>query len=236
MISVLFIFLIVLLSRLYFFYDERPLSFRAVLMKSGIELGAVALTALWHADFAYALFENRLLLLAVFLAALNLWAWRGIRSGSSIEGLLIIQFALLNLSFAGLINRFPPDASFLGVAGGFHFLGAIICLNEVNFLFRWLMRRLELKDEVSGEAEVDRAEYNRGRVIGMLERLLIYVMAVVGEYTAIGFVLALKAAIRFPELKNRAFAEYVLIGTLLSTVMAVGVALAVGCVAGFFGF
>lgn len=55
----------------------------------------------------------------------------------------------------------------------------------------------------------------------MLERLLVYIMAVTGQFTAIGFILALKAAIRFSELKDRRFAEYVLIGTLLSTTIAV---------------
>lgn len=94
------------------------------------------------------------------------------------------------------------------------------------------MNLLELKSEQESDVPVNRAEYNRGRLIGMLERLLIFMMAASGQYTAVGFVLALKAAIRFPELKERDFAEYVLIGTLLSTILAIGVALSINLLLG----
>jgi hypothetical protein len=41
-----------------------------------------------------------------------------------------------------------------------------------------------------------------------------------GQYGAIGFVLAAKAFTRFKALDDRPFAEYVLIGTLLSACLA----------------
>ncbi len=113
-------------------------------------------------------------------------------------------------------------------------IGLLLCLNEANLLFRGIMDRLRINplrhptDNASfalGPTEEDRrSAYDRGRVIGMLERGLIFILCIQQAYTAIGFVLALKAAVRFKELGNRAFAEYVLIGTLLSTLLAVLIA------------
>ena len=61
--------------------------------------------------------------------------------------------------------------------------------------------------------------------IGLVERVLIYAFVLSGQFGAIGFTLAAKGFTRFKELENRGFAEYVLIGTLLSSsiAMAVGV-------------
>ncbi|WP_319477354.1 hypothetical protein [Marispirochaeta aestuarii] len=56
----------------------------------------------------------------------------------------------------------------------------------------------------------------RGRVIGYLERAIILVLMLSGNIAAIGFVLAAKGITRFRQLDDRDFAEYVLIGTLLS--------------------
>ena len=74
--------------------------------------------------------------------------------------------------------------------------------------------------EAAGRAAVAPA----GRYIGMLERALIYFFALGGAYQAIGFVLAAKGFARFKEMDYRPFAEYVLIGTLLSTAAALAIA------------
>lgn len=63
-------------------------------------------------------------------------------------------------------------------------------------------------------------ELRVGRFIGILERLLIAGLAVGGQFGAIGFVLAAKSIARFKEMDKRAFAEYYLIGTLLSVLIA----------------
>lgn len=61
-----------------------------------------------------------------------------------------------------------------------------------------------------------------GRLIGELERFLTLTLALTGDYTAIGFVIAAKSIARF-DLARR-HGEYFLVGTLCS----VGTALAVG--------
>lgn len=58
-----------------------------------------------------------------------------------------------------------------------------------------------------------------GRVLGPLERVFIFAMAVAGQYLAITAVVAAKSIIRFPEIskdKHGAKAEYFLIGSFVS--------------------
>jgi hypothetical protein len=73
-----------------------------------------------------------------------------------------------------------------------------------------------------------------GRLIGTLERALVFPFVVLGQYAAIGFLLAAKSVLRFSEIKAAAEAddgdsrkepEYVLIGTMLSVAWAIGAAL-----------
>lgn len=75
----------------------------------------------------------------------------------------------------------------------------------------------------------DRPEQLRdaGLTIGWLERFLFLTALLTGSHAAAGFVVAAKSVVRFPELENRVFAEYFLIGTLLSLSLAVAGALLV---------
>jgi len=66
-----------------------------------------------------------------------------------------------------------------------------------------------------------------GNTIGMIERAIIYIFACLGEFNAISFILAAKSIARFNDLKDRKFAEYYLIGTLMSILFAIVVALIV---------
>jgi len=72
----------------------------------------------------------------------------------------------------------------------------------------------------------EREAIGAGELIGVLERLVTFALVLAGGLPAVGFVVAAKAAARFPEFKDKAFAEYFLIGTLTS----VGLALVFGLV------
>jgi hypothetical protein len=67
---------------------------------------------------------------------------------------------------------------------------------------------------------------NAGRMIGWLERTLLYGLVIAGAPDAAAIVIAAKSVARFPSFAEAKFAEYYLIGTLLSflTAAAVGVA------------
>ncbi|MFC1725854.1 hypothetical protein ACFL4T_09515 [candidate division KSB1 bacterium] len=64
-----------------------------------------------------------------------------------------------------------------------------------------------------------------GVIIGMLERILILFFLLKGQYAAMGFIIAAKGFARYSKMDDRAFAEYVLIGTLLSATIAAMIAL-----------
>ncbi len=113
--------------------------------------------------------------------------------------------------------------------------GALLVTNEANLLIRLLLQAFKLAPPADGQPTrqpdptqkaiekqpaVDEREYNAGRVIGILERLLIFFFVLNVQYAAVGFILAAKSFTRFRDLEKRFFAEYVLIGTLLSALLA----------------
>ncbi|MBN1498582.1 MAG: hypothetical protein JW982_00370 [Spirochaetes bacterium] len=112
---------------------------------------------------------------------------------------------------------------FLTVACGFLF-----SINEINNLIRLVLKTLNVepvkkKNLSKGKFEIvlNKVEFNRGKIIGILERVLIYFFVITGYFASIGFIIAAKAFARFKELDDQDFAEYVLIGTLLSTSLSV---------------
>src|SRR5947199_350702 len=78
-----------------------------------------------------------------------------------------------------------------------------------------------------GGITVPASELSRGMVIGVLERAITLTLVFIGQFGALGLVIAAKALTRFRALDDRDFAEYVLIGTLASILFAllVGIAL-----------
>jgi len=108
--------------------------------------------------------------------------------------------------------------------------GVLILANEANYLVRMLFNWCNLVPKLAGddgtEQQIDEEEYKAGRVIGMLERSLIFLIVYfTSDLSAVGFVLAAKGLIRIQQLKDRKFSEYMLIGTLASVLCAAVVAL-----------
>jgi hypothetical protein len=106
-------------------------------------------------------------------------------------------------------------------------MGFLVIINEVNFLIRMQFKIFQLvpttnnKEKAGVEIVIDEKEYNAGRFIGILERILIYIFILNDNYSAVGLIVAAKGFTRFKELESRKRAEYVLIGTLISTLSAV---------------
>jgi hypothetical protein len=63
--------------------------------------------------------------------------------------------------------------------------------------------------------------FNCGCYIGWLERFLVLTALVLQSPSTVGLILTAKSVVRYPELKSLNFAEYFLIGTLLSVSLAV---------------
>lgn len=87
-----------------------------------------------------------------------------------------------------------------------------------GYLIRYLTRNLSAGIEKPGETAEQVA--NVGMYIGWLERFLVITAILVQSPSMVGLIVTGKSIARFPELKER-FAEYYLIGTLLSIALAV---------------
>ncbi len=78
-----------------------------------------------------------------------------------------------------------------------------------------------LASNESGGRAVDVNEFNRGRLIGALERVLLFAVVIAGSYEALGFVIAAKGLVRSREFEiSRDMTEYFLIGSLSSVLIA----------------
>jgi hypothetical protein len=77
--------------------------------------------------------------------------------------------------------------------------------------------------EEQGQTKKEHEEViNAGLYIGWLERFLVLTALFLQSPATVGLILAAKSIARYPELKSVRFAEYFLIGTLLSVTIAIG--------------
>jgi len=87
----------------------------------------------------------------------------------------------------------------------------------------------ELERELENGSSTFRPERglaSAGMVIGRLERLIVFILIMVGQPAGIGFLVAAKSIFRFGELRNtsnRMESEYIIIGTLASFAYAMAV-------------
>lgn len=101
-------------------------------------------------------------------------------------------------------------------------LGAVVFLSESgNVVVRAALR--------GGDVAADAPNVLKGgRLIGPLERVLVFALTVTGAFTLLAAVLAAKGIVRFPEISRDSDlgtrAEYFLIGSLVSWVTALGAA------------
>ena len=86
------------------------------------------------------------------------------------------------------------------------------CLRPANFIIQNIFKEAKISIPDSGK---EQSLPNAGRVIGNMERMLTLVFVMLGQYEAIGFLLASKSLLRFRE-TDTVKSEYVLVGTLLS--------------------
>ena len=99
----------------------------------------------------------------------------------------------------------------------------VFCLRPANFFIQNIFKDAKISIPDSGK---EQSLPNAGRVIGNVERMLTLVFVMLGQYEAIGFLLAAKSLLRFRE-TDTVKSEYVLVGTLLSFGFAILVGVAV---------
>lgn len=101
--------------------------------------------------------------------------------------------------------------------------GLVIATRMGDFLIGLVLTDLDFTPR---DATAQDALPSGGRLIGTLERAIIFVLAMTGNFAGVGFLIAAKSILRFSETReNRAISEYVIVGTLLSFGWAMIVAL-----------
>jgi hypothetical protein len=90
-----------------------------------------------------------------------------------------------------------------------------------GYLIRFLVSALAAGVKSHSPEKSSEQLQNAGLYIGWLERFLVITALLVQSPATVGLILTAKSIARYPEFKSERFAEYFLIGTLLSISMAV---------------
>lgn len=96
-------------------------------------------------------------------------------------------------------------------------LAILICWKPASVFIVSVFSAIPETTEKSGSEE----EVRIGSWIGILEREIILILGLLNQFGAIGFVLTAKSLARYKQLENKAFAEKYLVGTLLSSIIAI---------------
>jgi len=131
--------------------------------------------------------------------------------------LLVIGFSVIFFTKTIEIIEVPTEL-------WLYLLGAFLVTNPASISIKTIISIYTPKTEI----EEDESLNNAGKYIGILERLLVYIFIVTNHWEGVGFLIAAKSIFRFSDLtqsKDRKLTEYILIGTLLSFGIAIGVAL-----------
>jgi hypothetical protein len=96
----------------------------------------------------------------------------------------------------------------------------LLIMKPANIVFRLLFSSFKPDEEdIDG---IEEKSQKAGAIIGCLERILIVIFVSVKQYSALGFILTAKSIARYDAIaKDRKFAEYYLIGTLVSVVYSI---------------
>jgi len=104
-------------------------------------------------------------------------------------------------------------------------LGMALCWFEGGTVVRLSMALMNVQPPKAADAE---NKFHNSALIGAVERALVVVFVFNGAFNAVAFILTAKSVVRFHDIvSTKDAAEYVLIGTLLSTLTAIGIGLLV---------
>ncbi len=101
-------------------------------------------------------------------------------------------------------------------------LALLMIYKPVNSTIKKLIASRKPQENGGSEGRRRYDEIRVGGFIGLLERLTILVFLSLGQYSAIGLVLTAKSIARYKKIsEEQTFAEYYLLGTLLSTISVI---------------
>ncbi len=120
-----------------------------------------------------------------------------------------------------LESFFFPDTIFKPEAFVEIVVGYILVLKEGTIFTRLVLSNVKAEPASRDvQQKPDTEEYERGRIIGILERSFYYFLILSNNLGGVAVIIALKSLARFKKLDQKEFAEYFLIGSLLSLAAA----------------
>jgi len=125
---------------------------------------------------------------------------------------IILKPGFINLNFPIHLNFGVSLDNYIKVC--IYVSSIIFLMNGGTDLVRAVLKKVKIED-----AKIEKD--NTGKLIGNIERVLLFLFILFDSLAAIGFVIAAKSIARFEELKHKKFAEYYLIGTLTSALIAI---------------
>ena len=152
----------------------------------------------------------------------GIFRWATLRNSYLTDQLLHILSLFVMAYYmrtAAELRFFSVEASLTAVKW---ILSALLILKPVNITFKMLFSRFSPKEDKPLSI------HGAGAVIGSLERVLMLIFLVLGQYASIGLIMTAKSIERYDKIsKDPVFAEYYLIGTLFSILMTLLVYLVV---------
>jgi hypothetical protein len=106
-------------------------------------------------------------------------------------------------------------------------IGFYLVAFEANYIVLLIINTIPRVATSASEALIVDKNKGMGRIIGILERGIVYVLVITSNLPLIGFIIAVKALARFKELEKKDFAEYFIIGTMSSLLITISLSLVV---------
>ncbi len=126
-----------------------------------------------------------------------------------------VAHLLVIVVLASIYEPFKFSVDFLLTKQSLLLIMALICVTFVaSVVMKVIMGKWDLDEDDANDSL-----NNAGKYIGMLERLFVFGFISIGQWQAIGLLIAAKSVFRFGDLsraRDRKLTEYILIGTLLS--------------------
>jgi hypothetical protein len=161
-----------------------------------------------------------------FAIALTHWLVDGAKKyieGSGLRNYAFFIDQIIHLAFIVIIVNvfdnylpieplfvFPISAKYLLIIIGF-----LICTKPANILIKETFKAFEISISENNDLP------NAGKLIGIIERFLVLTFILLNQFEAVGFLIAAKSILRYRN-NDTLKTEYVLIGTMLSFGIAIG--------------
>lgn len=122
----------------------------------------------------------------------------------TIIGIVWIYITIFNFTSLIKVNSYT-----LAVIAGF-----LLCSKPANIIIKFILEAFSIRTPIEDPSNIEgKSLPNAGKLIGITERFLTLALILLGQYEAVGLIIAAKSILRFRETQK---SEYVLTGTLLS--------------------